>query len=204
MTTKTDRAIGGDKLPSPIPRTMNRLSAPRSAPAPMLRFHHWIYARSDGRIGPGMIGTWTLLLRTVGRRSGQPRSTALVFARDGDRIIVAASNDGKEHAPAWFHNLRSQRDVEVQVGREHFSGSATVIESTHVDYPRLWDLMNRTNNGRYDAYQSKTSRSIPLVAIVPRTRHDPSCESLGRGDSESRNCSQEAPRSSWKQEGPHG
>jgi deazaflavin-dependent oxidoreductase (nitroreductase family) len=117
-----------------------------------------------------MIGAWTLLLRTVGRRTGQPRLTALVFARDGERIILAASNDGKDQAPAWFHNLCARSDVEVQVGRKRFSGSATVIDSADAAYPRLWELMNGTNHRRYDAYQSKTSRPIPLVAIVANER----------------------------------
>jgi deazaflavin-dependent oxidoreductase (nitroreductase family) len=166
MTKKTDLAMGSEKPPPLIPRTMNRLTTPKSAPAAMLRLHRWIYIRSDGRFGPGMIGAWTLLLRTVGRRTGQPRLTALVFAQDGERIIVAASNDGKDHAPAWFLNLCARSDVEVQVGRRRFAGIATVIDSTDADYPRLWQLMNGTNNGRYSAYQSKTSRPIPLVAIV--------------------------------------
>jgi F420H(2)-dependent quinone reductase len=167
MTKRKDKVFGGSKPPQLVARTMNRLTAPKSAPAPVLRFHRWIYARSAGRIGPGMIGAWTLLLCTVGRRTRQPRLTALVFARDGDTIIVAASNDGHDHAPAWFLNLCADPEVEVQVGSNHFSGSATVIESTNVEYSRLWELMNRTNNGRYDVYQSKTSRAIPLVAIVP-------------------------------------
>jgi len=117
-----------------------------------------------------MIGAWTVLLRTVGRKTGQPRVTALVFARDGERIILAASNDGKDHAPAWFYNLRARSEVEVQVGRRRFAGSATVIDSTDADYPRLWELMNQTNNRRYDAYQARTNRPIPLVAIVAKPR----------------------------------
>ncbi len=167
MVTKgTDLDIGSEKLAPLIPRTMNRLTAPKSGPAAMLRLHRWIYIRSDGRVGPGMLGVWTLILRTVGRRTGQPRLTALVFARDGERIILAASNDGKDNAPAWFLNLCARPEVEVQVGRRRISVIATVIDSTDADYPRLWELMNGTNSGRYDAYQSKTSRPIPLVAIV--------------------------------------
>ena len=167
MTTTTDSTIGADERPPLIPRVMNRLTSPSSAPALMLRLHQWIYRRSDGRIGPGMIGAWTLLLHTTGRRTGQRRTTALVFARDADRIIVAASNDGKDGHPAWFLNLCSTPQVELQIGRAHLSGTATVIKSPDPEYPRLWELMNGTNNRRYDAYQSKTSRSIPLIAIVP-------------------------------------
>ena len=167
MTTKTDSSSRADKRPPLIPRVMNRLTSPYSAPAPMLRLHQRIYQRSDGRIGPGMIGAWTLLLHTTGRRTGQRRTTALVFARDGDRIILAASNDGKDRSPAWFLNLCANPEVDLQIGREHLRGTATVIESPDPEYPRLWELMNGTNNRRYDAYQAKTSRPIPLIAIVP-------------------------------------
>lgn len=160
------QTAGHEKLPPLIPRTLNRLTAPHNGPAFELRFHKWLYTRTDGRIGTGMLGTWILLLRTVGRRSGQTRTTALVFGRDGDRLILAASNDGKDHAPAWFLNLCANPDVEVQFGRERFSGTASAIEASDPDYPRLWELMNQTNNRRYDAYQAKTSRPIPLVVIT--------------------------------------
>lgn len=167
MTKKTHKPIGAAaKSPPLIPRLINRLTSPNSAPAPVLRFHKWIYSCSDGRIGPGMIGAWTLLLHTIGRRSGQRRTAALVFVRDGERIVVTASNDGKDQSPAWYLNLCTNPRVELQIGREHLSGRATVIDSSDAEYRRLWELMNRTNNRRYDAYQSKTSRSIPIVAIV--------------------------------------
>ena len=160
------QTAGHEKLPPLLPRTVNRLTSPMSAPAWELRFHKWIYKTTDGRIGPGMIGAWTLLLQTTGRRSGQRRTAALVFGRDGGRLILAASNEGKDQAPGWFHNLCAEPKVEVQIGREHFSGTASVIDASDSEYPRNWELMNQTNNRRYDAYQSKTSRPIPLVAVT--------------------------------------
>jgi F420H(2)-dependent quinone reductase len=170
--TRSERIIGGERLPPLVPRALNKLWAPRSAPTPVLRFHQWIYVISDGRIGPGIIGSWTLLLRTVGRRSGEPRLNALAFIRDGGRFIVVASNSGKDQEPGWFYNLRANPDVEIQVGREHIAVHAIVIESTNLEYPRLWDRMNESVHGRYDVYQSKTSRPIPIVSIS-RTAQPP-------------------------------
>jgi F420H(2)-dependent quinone reductase len=170
---RSEREFGVERHPPLVPRALNKLWAPRSAPMPVLRFHQWIYVISDGRIGPGIIGSWTLLLRTVGRRSGQPRLNALAFIRDGERFIVVASNSGKDQEPGWFHNLRDNSDVDIQVGREHIAACATVIESTNAEYPRLWDRMNGSVNGRYDVYQSKTSRPIPIVSME-RTPHSPS------------------------------
>lgn len=168
MTT-TQLLIPDDHHPPRMARWMNRITTPRSAPPPVLRFHRWLYIRSDGRIGAGMIGAWTLLLRTTGRRSGEQRTAALVFAQDNGRIILAASNDGKDTAPSWFHNLCANPQVEVQVGRRRVLGHASVLRATDPDYARLWLLMNGTNNGRYDSYQAKTARPIPLVVVEPET-----------------------------------
>jgi len=170
--TRSEREIGGESLPNLVPRTLNKLWAPRSAPTPVLRFHQWIYVVSDGRIGPGIIGSWTLLLRTVGHRSAQTRLNALAFIRDGGRFIVVASNSGFDQDPGWLHNVRANPHVEVQVGREHIAAHATVIESTNAEYRRLWDRMNESVHGRYDVYQSKTTRPIPIVSIE-RTAHPP-------------------------------
>ena len=158
-------------LPGPPPRlvrALNRLTAPRSAPTSVQRVHRWLYDHSDGRVGHSMIGTPTLLLRTTGRRTGRRRCSALAYVCDGDRLIVAASNaDAVDRSPAWLHNVLADPSVEVQVGRHHIAGQAAVIPPADPDYQRLWQSMNATNNGRYDAYQAKTSRPIPLVAVTP-------------------------------------
>jgi|HubBroStandDraft_1064217.scaffolds.fasta_scaffold31997_3 deazaflavin-dependent oxidoreductase (nitroreductase family) len=169
MSTKVtgDAALGTAKAPPLVARTLNKLTAPNSAPAPILKAHRWLYERTAGRLGPGMIGAWTLLLRTTGRRTGARRTTALVFARDGQRFVLAASNDGKAEAPAWLLNVRSNPAVELQVGRSRFLGRAAVLGRSDPDYPRLWELMNATNNRRYDFYQAKTSRPIPVVVVTP-------------------------------------
>ncbi len=153
------------RRPPWLPRTLNRLTAPRSAPDRVLRAHRWLYEHSDGRIGQLMIGAPTLLLWTTGRRTGIRRCSAVSYAVDRDGLIIAASNSGADHPPAWFHNLRSNSAVHFQIGRHHLSGTAAVVESTDPDYKRLWGLMNTTNNRRYDAYQTLTSRPIALVAI---------------------------------------
>ncbi|HZT66869.1 MAG TPA: nitroreductase family deazaflavin-dependent oxidoreductase [Acidimicrobiales bacterium] len=155
--------------PPRLARALNRLTAPRTAPTSVLRAHRWLYEHSAGRIGHGMIGAPTLLLRTTGRRTGQLRCSALCYARDGDRFVLAASNDGADGNPAWFNNLVSDPSVELQVGRRRFSGRAAVLIPEDPDYQRLWRSMNATNHGRYDWYQSKTSRPIPLVMVTTTT-----------------------------------
>ena len=114
-----------------------------------------------------MIGVPTLLLRTTGRRSGATRTNALVYARDGNDYVVVASNGGADRPPAWLYNVQAKPDVEIQVGREHEKASARVVEPPDPEYERLWRTVNENNRDRYTAYQQKTSRPIPIIAITP-------------------------------------
>ena len=132
-----------------------------------LKLHQLLYERSDGRVGHGMIGVPTLLLRSTGRRSGQQRRNALVYAMDGADHVLVASNGGSDRLPGWFFNVRDQPEVEVQVARNAAPGTARVLESGDEDYDRLWKLVNEKNHGRYDAYQAGTVRPIPLVVVSP-------------------------------------
>ena len=134
----------------------------------LLRLHQAVYERSDGRVGHGMLGVPCLLLRTTGRRTGRTRTSALVYARDGGDYVVVASLGGSDHPPAWFHNVQAEPVVGVQVGRRRFAAVAAVVERGDDDYPRLWRAVNEVNRGRYDRYQAKTARPIPLVRLTPR------------------------------------
>jgi deazaflavin-dependent oxidoreductase (nitroreductase family) len=133
----------------------------------LLHVHQAVYDLSDGRLGHHMLGVPCLLLRTTGRRSGETRTSALVYARDGQDYVVVASLGGSDHPPAWLHNLRADPHVGVQVGRERFPAVATVVERSEADYARLWRAVNDVNRDRYDGYQAKTGRPIPLVRLRP-------------------------------------
>ena len=123
----------------------------------LLHVHQAIYDLSDGRVGHGILGVPCLLLRTTGRRTGRSRTSALVYARDGEDYVVVASLGGSDQAPAWLHNVRAEPHVGVQVGRRRFAATAAVVERHHEDYVRLWRLVNQVNRGRYDRYQAKTA-----------------------------------------------
>ena len=138
-----------------------------SLTAQILRIHEAVYKATDGRIGHRTIGVPTLLLRTTGRRSGQPRTNALVYARDRENYLVVASNGGADRPPAWLHNLKANPDVGVQVGRERQNARARVIEPSDSDYERLWKIVNDNNHDRYTAYQRQTSRPISVIAVTP-------------------------------------
>jgi F420H(2)-dependent quinone reductase len=133
----------------------------------MLKLHQSLYERSGGRLGHGMIGVPTLLLRTTGRRSGAERTNALVYAKDGTDYVLVASNGGDDRAPAWLFNVRAKPEVQIQVAQAKMPGTARVLEPGDEDYERLWRLVNDNNHDRYDGYQSKTTRPIPLIVVSP-------------------------------------
>lgn len=136
----------------------------------LLRVHQAAYDLSDGRVGHRLLGVPCLLLRTTGRQTGRTRTSALVYARDGEDYLVVASLGGSDRAPAWLHNVRARPEVDVQVGRERFPAVATVVERGEGEYDRLWKLVNDNNGGRYDRYQARTPRPIPVVRLAPLER----------------------------------
>jgi deazaflavin-dependent oxidoreductase (nitroreductase family) len=134
---------------------------------PFMRLHHWLYLRTNGRIGHRMMGVPTLLLRTRGRRSGQLRTSALVYARDGEAYLVVPSNGGADAPPGWLHNVRAEPAVEVQVGRRRAPVVAGIVEAGDPEHPRLWELCNANNHDRFRRYQARTGRPIPVVRLDP-------------------------------------
>jgi F420H(2)-dependent quinone reductase len=135
----------------------------------MLRVHQKVYERSGGLVGHRLLGVPTLLLRTTGARSGATRTNALVYARDGDRYLVVASKGGSAQAPGWLHNLRKDPAAEIQLGRKRHRATAEILSSDAPDYARVWRIVNDNNAGRYDQYQTQTTRPIPVVALTPQT-----------------------------------
>jgi F420H(2)-dependent quinone reductase len=127
-----------------------------------LYVHQWLFEATDGRI-TWLGGLPVLLLRTVGRKTGMERTAALVYLQDGKDLVVVASNGGSDRAPAWLGNLQKTPTVGVQIGRERRQMRARVADPA--ERARLWPLVNRLNAGRYDAYQARTGREIPLVIL---------------------------------------
>ena len=109
-------------------------------------------------------GVPTLLLTTTGRRSGQLRRTALIYARDGGSYLVVASNGGAPAHPSWYRNLTANPAVRVQVGPQEFDARARTASAD--ERIRLWPLVTAVWP-QYDDYQARTDREIPVVVLTP-------------------------------------
>lgn len=120
------------------------------------------YLESGGRDGHVWEGVTTLLLTTTGRRSGEARTTPLIYGRDGERYVVVASRGGAPTHPAWYENLAARPDVTIQVMADRFKARAHTASAA--ERPALWKTMAAIWPP-YDDYQAKTSRSIPVVIL---------------------------------------
>lgn len=134
----------------------------------LLKVHQLIYERTGGRIGHRLGPTRALLLRTVGAKTGQQRTNALTYARDGESYVVVASMGGAPRSPGWYHNVRARPEAEIQVGTKRLPVIARPVLPGDPDRDRLWKLADEHNGGRYTQYQKHTSRPIPIVVLSPR------------------------------------
>ena len=120
------------------------------------------YRETDGEEGHDWQGTTTLLLTTKGRKSGQERTTPLIYGENGKSYMVVASKGGAPEPPAWYLNLQKNPLVEVQVWGNRFRARAR--DATPEEKPAMWKQMV-SQWPAYDDYQAKTDREIPVVVL---------------------------------------
>ncbi len=119
---------------------------------------------SKGRISTGGAAP-ILLLTTTGAKSGEPRSTPLLYLRDGERFVLIASKGGHPRHPGWYHNLRVKSEATLLVGGGELR--CTAHEAEDEERTRLWKLAAEYNPG-YDTYQERASnRRIPVMVLTP-------------------------------------
>lgn len=137
----------------------------------MARVQTALYRATGGRLG----GKWRVgsafprgvpvcLLTTTGRKSGQPRTSPLLYLADGDRIILVASQGGLPRHPMWYLNICENPEVTVQIGRTVRRMTARVANGAERSelWPRLVELY-----ADFADYQSWTDRIIPVVICEP-------------------------------------
>jgi len=150
------------RAPKPFTPAQERVG--RVAVRLMTLANNWVYRASGGRLGARFRGAPVLLLTTVGRRSGQPRTVPLLYLEDGNGYVVVASVGGMSRNPAWFRNLEANPEVEVQVGpvRRRMLARRAGEGEKAAFWPKLVALY-----ADYDVYQRRTERNIPVVVLSP-------------------------------------
>jgi deazaflavin-dependent oxidoreductase (nitroreductase family) len=120
------------------------------------------FRASAGKVGGPFEGAPLLLLTTTGAKTGQPRTSPVMYLPEGDRMVVFASKAGAPTNPAWYHNLVANGAATVEVGTERFPVTATVISGEERD--RLYRKQSELYPG-FAEYQDKTARVIPVIIL---------------------------------------
>jgi len=139
------------------------------------RAHLVDYIQSDGargyfrelpaENGPGAVVH--LVLRTVGRTTGRPYLTPLIYAPWADECLVVASKSGHPKHPAWYLNLTARPEVEWQVRDRRFRGTWRVAEGE--ERTAMWEFLCAYVK-IFPRYQARTSRLLPIVVLTPSMR----------------------------------
>jgi deazaflavin-dependent oxidoreductase (nitroreductase family) len=125
------------------------------------------YIETGGEEGHDWRGATVLILTTTGRKSGEQRSTPLIYRTWNDDYLLVASQGGAPTDPAWYLNLSADPDVTVQVHDQRFAARART--ATADERPEVWSIMTE-DWPAYDDYQRRTDREIPVVVLEPVQR----------------------------------
>ncbi len=131
------------------------------------RVHTAVYRATGGRVAGEVANLPVLLLTTTGRKTGRKRTTPLLFVRDGDDLVVVASNGGMDWFPAWWLNLQQHAAAVIELGRER--RDVTASKAGPERRARLWPAFTGPYPG-YLEYEARTAREIPLVILHPQER----------------------------------
>jgi deazaflavin-dependent oxidoreductase (nitroreductase family) len=122
------------------------------------------FRANGGKVGGSFEGAPVLLLTSTGAKSGQRRTTPLMYMPDGERMVIFASKGGAPTNPAWYHNLRANPSATVEVGTDSVDVDAAVTSGEERErlFKRQAELYPQ-----FAEYAEKTTREIPVVALTP-------------------------------------
>jgi deazaflavin-dependent oxidoreductase (nitroreductase family) len=137
-----------------------------AAMKPLSWANTFVYRLSDGKIGGRWLrGAPVMLLTTVGRKSGAPRTVPVLYLRDGENVVAVASQAGLTRHPVWYLNLEANPEVTVEIGSE--KREMTARRATDEEKAALWPRLVEMYRD-FDDYQARTERNIPVVILSPR------------------------------------
>jgi deazaflavin-dependent oxidoreductase (nitroreductase family) len=123
--------------------------------------HMW-----DASLGGGEGLLPTLLLTSVGRKSGEPRPLPLIYKKVGDNYVIIASKGGAPAHPAWYLNLVAEPNCQVQAGRDETDATARTASGSERE--DLWAQLAEVYPPYNDYQKSAGDREIPVVVLEPK------------------------------------
>ena len=129
----------------------------------MSRLHVWLYRISGGRIGGQMFNVPIVLLTTTGHKSGQQRTTPLLYLDLGNSAYaIVGSYGGADKLPAWAANLLKTPRAQIQIGANVINVTSAVASAQRK--AELWPKLVALYPD-YQVYQDRTTRDIPVFLL---------------------------------------
>ncbi|WP_227999999.1 nitroreductase family deazaflavin-dependent oxidoreductase [Nocardia australiensis] len=123
------------------------------------------FRANGGKVGGMFEGANMVLITTTGAKSGRQILNPLAYLPDNERIVLIASNGGADKNPAWYHNLRANPELTVEIGTEKYPAKAVIVTGPERNelYARMVEIMPG-----FAEYQANTERVIPVVTVYRR------------------------------------
>ena len=154
--------------PRPLsPKQIERLNAPSTGTAIkwMSKLQTWLFKSTKGKLGNKFLrGSEVGILTTIGRKSGEPRDSPLLFLQEGPRIVLVASQGGRATNPMWYLNLKANPRITFQTKAGKFSLVAR--DATDAERDDYWPKLDAMYPD-FVNYRSYTDRKIPIVICDP-------------------------------------
>jgi len=154
--------------PRPLsPKQIERLNAPSTGTAIkwMSKLQTWLFKSTKGKLGNKFLrGSEVGILTTIGRKSGEPRDSPLLFLQEGQRIVLVASQGGRATNPMWYLNLKANPRITFQTKAGKFSLVAR--DATDAERDDYWPKLDAMYPD-FVNYRSYTDRKIPIVICDP-------------------------------------
>jgi deazaflavin-dependent oxidoreductase (nitroreductase family) len=121
------------------------------------------FRSNDGKVGGQFENADVLLLQTKGAKSGVDRVNPMMYLEEDGKIYVFASYAGADKHPDWFHNIKADDKVMVELGTEKYEATAEPVPPEERD--RIYAIM-AAKFENFAEYEKKTTRVIPVVELV--------------------------------------
>lgn len=132
------------------------------------RWQTKVYELSNGRLWSTFLGAPCAILTTTGRKSGIKRKTPLLYLRQGEKVVMVASQGGFSTLPMWYLNIKSQPEVSIQIGAN--KQTMLAAQASDSEKEELWPQLDTIYEG-YKEYRARTKgvRDIPIIIFSPVT-----------------------------------
>jgi deazaflavin-dependent oxidoreductase (nitroreductase family) len=123
--------------------------------------------RANGGTAGGVFeGMPLVLVHNVGAKSGTEYVTPLVYLGEDGRTFIFASKGGADSNPGWFHNLKANPEISIEIGSD--TVDVVAVELTGSERDRIYEAQ-KAKQPQFAEYEAKADRTIPVIELAPKS-----------------------------------